>query len=165
MAAERPPPDRCGNANSAASAALPLWVEVMVQRLHRALVLMITLLAGFVSTSAWIGTPYLPIGGAAQAQSLPSCVAPPRCPPGETVECERGTCAMPHSRPVIGCVRATCVPVNRGAFPKLIMRQCAARPRCSGGRVAVCTTQGQCARTLRGHLVNGCLAYSCIARL
>jgi len=137
----------------------------MVQRLHRFSIFLITLLAGLAWPSAWSGGPYLPFGGAAQAQSLPSCVRAPRCPPGETVECERGMCAMPHSRPVIGCVRAACVPISSGAFPKLIMRQCAAVPRCSGGRIAVCTTQGQCARTIRGNIVNGCLVYSCVARL
>lgn len=134
----------------------------MAQRFHGAFVF---ILAGLAWTPAWSGAPYLPFGAAAQAQSLPSCVAPPRCPPGETVECERGMCAMPHSRPVIGCVRASCVAVNPGAFPKLIMRQCVARPHCSGGRIAVCTTQGQCAQTRRGNIVNGCLVYSCVAQL
>jgi hypothetical protein len=103
--------------------------------------------------------------GAAHAQSLPSCAPTPKCGPGERVECERGTCARPHNRPVIGCVRATCVSVYGGALPKLIMRQCAAKPACGGRRVAVCTTPGHCAPTLHGQLVNGCLQYSCVSRL
>lgn len=131
----------------------------------RVLVFVVVVLAG-TSTSAWIGGLPLPTIGAAQAQPLPSCVRPPRCPPGETAECDRGTCVMRPGQPaVIGCVRAACVPAFGGPLPKLIMRQCAAPPRCGAGRVAVCTTQGQCARTIRGNLGNGCLVYSCVARL
>jgi hypothetical protein len=102
--------------------------------------------------------------GAAQAQTIP-CVSAPTCITGERVECERGYCSTPSRQVIVGCIKATCVPVHFNSLPRTIKRQCDRRPACGAGRVAICTNQGDCARTLRGELVNGCLHYSCVRRL
>jgi hypothetical protein len=104
------------------------------------------------------------IRGAAHAQTIP-CATTPTCITGERVECERGYCSTPSRQVIVGCVKATCVPIYPNTMPRIIKQQCAARPTCGAGRVAVCTTRGSCARTLRGQLVNGCLNYACVSRL
>jgi hypothetical protein len=102
--------------------------------------------------------------GTAQAQTI-ACATPPTCIAGERVECERGYCSAPNGQIMVGCVKTTCVPLYDNAMPRLIKKQCDNRPTCGAGRVAVCTTRGNCARILRGQLVNGCLNYACVRRL
>src|SRR5262249_45641022 len=79
--------------------------------------------------------------------------------------CERGYCTGSSGQILVGCVKVTCVPIYDNSLPRTIKRQCDRRPACGAGRVAICTNQGNCARTLHGPLVNCCLTYSCVRRL
>jgi hypothetical protein len=103
--------------------------------------------------------------GAAHAQP-PACVSvSPKCVAGERAACERGYCTGSSGQILVGCVKVTCVPLYDNTLPRTIKRQCDRRPTCGAGRVAICTSRGDCARTLRGPLVNGCLNYACVSRL
>ena len=132
----------------------------MIQR-----ILEIALVGFLVALPAMPGTWDQRSSGAAHAQA-PACVSDrPKCVAGERAECERGYCTGSSGLTMVGCVKVTCVPRYDNTLPRTIKTQCDRRPACGAGRVAVCTNQGNCARTLHGPLVNGCLHYSCVRRL
>ena len=121
----------------------------------------------------------------AQAQEQRQCAVAPRCPPGATLQCDRGPC-MQGGRAVIACVRYTCVggsgsgspgspgsgsAPGSGSLPALPLPKmpkeraaavsCAARPSCATGLVATCTSRGSCSSSAYVRSRIGCLSYSC----